>query len=206
MISIVCLKWGSLYGPSYVNFLYNEVEKYVTIPHEFICFTENKEGVICKTSELPNLNVQGWWNKLWLFNELPVKYSRIFFMDLDTIIVENIDNILSNLKDDNFYIARNWWPNKHNNYASGLMSWINSKETAIYETFANSDFSTNWPGHGDQGFIEFCKKDVIFFQDEFPDMFVSYKAHYKKGQRAKMIYFHGNPRPHKVPELWNSRP
>ena len=201
MVSIVCLKWGNKYSSEYVNKLYAEVCKYVTIPHEFICFTENSSGVKAPTSQLPDLKLTGWWNKMWLFNpSLPVKYERIFYMDITTVILDNIDSILSNLTDD-FYIAENWWKTS-GEYASGLMSWKKGNES-LWEKFRTTKHR---PGHGDQGFIEHYRKDVTYFQDVFPDMFVSYKAHYLKGQRGKMIYFHGNPRADTVKAIWDQRP
>ena len=42
---ITCLKWGDKYGPEYVNNLYKMVSRNITIPYEFICFTDNKQGI-----------------------------------------------------------------------------------------------------------------------------------------------------------------
>lgn len=197
MISFICLKWGTLYSDEYVNKLYSGIQQNVTIPHEFICFTENKGKVLAPTKPLPNLGLEGWWNKMWLFNkELPVKYDRIFYLDLDTVICSNIDHIVSNL-DKEFYILRDFYrPNS--GWGSGLMSWKKGREH-LWETF---NTTKHRPGHGDQGFIQAYKTGpVTFWQDSFKDI-ISYKVHYKKGERGSIVCFHGKPRPHEVPELW----
>ena len=45
MINIVCLKFGTLYGPDYVNKLYAGVKQNTTVPFKFHCFTEKPEGI-----------------------------------------------------------------------------------------------------------------------------------------------------------------
>jgi hypothetical protein len=42
---VFCLKWGTKYGPEYVNKLYNMVQRNTTLDYEFICLTENKTGL-----------------------------------------------------------------------------------------------------------------------------------------------------------------
>ena len=38
---VVCLKYGNKYSAEYVNKLYNGVKRNLTIPFEFVCFTED---------------------------------------------------------------------------------------------------------------------------------------------------------------------
>ena len=60
MIDIVCFKWGPKFGPEYVNNLYNAIQRHVTVPHRFICYTDDPTGVECETREfLVDLPV--WW-------------------------------------------------------------------------------------------------------------------------------------------------
>lgn len=198
MVSFICLKWGTLYTAEYVNKLYQSIQKNVsTTTYEFTCFTEDSTDIVAPTKPLPDLALEGWWNKMWLFNkDLPVKYDRIFYLDLDTVICSNIDHIVSNLTQD-FYILRDPYRLKHG-WGSGIMSWRKGQEH-LWEIFNTTN---NRPGHGDQGFIQAYKTGpVTFWQDNFKDI-ISYKVEYKKGSRGSIIYFHGKPRPHEVPELW----
>jgi len=208
MVSIICLKWGTLYGPEYVNKLFNEIEKFVTIPYEFICFTDNNSGVSAPTYALPDLKLEGWWNKLWLFNEnLPVQFNRIFYIDLDTVIFDNIDHILSNLV-KRFYMLRDFY--RSTGFGSGLMSWDLNKEFYLWELFQRHRNKPlqSLPGHGDQGFIEVhANKPIHTFQEEFPGEVTSYKVHRIRDKVAdgKIMCFHGIPRPHEVPGIWDKR-
>ena len=39
--NIICMKWGTKFGASYVNRLYDMVERNTTVPHRFVCFTDD---------------------------------------------------------------------------------------------------------------------------------------------------------------------
>jgi hypothetical protein len=42
---VICMKWGALYAPDYVNVLYNACRVQITGPFRFVCLTENTEGL-----------------------------------------------------------------------------------------------------------------------------------------------------------------
>ena len=114
MLNIICLKHGDKYPPVYVNKLYSMTMRHLTVPHRFICFTDNSAGLFptLEVKMLPkNSEISGWWWKLYLFNEeLFSEDDTNFFMDLDTVIVNNIDHLvvlLWSLRDmyDNKYLV-----------------------------------------------------------------------------------------------------
>lgn len=43
--TIVCIKWGTLFGPEYVNRLYSGVRRNMARPVRFMCMTENADGL-----------------------------------------------------------------------------------------------------------------------------------------------------------------
>ena len=46
-ITVVCMLWGKWCAPlgiTYVNRLYNMVQRHLSIPHEFICFTDRHDS------------------------------------------------------------------------------------------------------------------------------------------------------------------
>ena len=73
MINVVCLYWGDKYDTNYVQVLYNMVERNLTVPHKFICFTDHTKihkmvkGDI-EFRSMPHHNYQGWWNKLTILS------------------------------------------------------------------------------------------------------------------------------------------
>jgi len=68
---VICLKWGDRYSSEYVNKLYRGIIRNTTYKVDFICYTENsegvQEGVIIK--DLIEKDWKGWWGKASLFSE-----------------------------------------------------------------------------------------------------------------------------------------
>ena len=89
---VVCVKYGTKYGPDYVNKLYHGVQKNLTIPHNFICYTEDPSGLDKEINVAPlNKGFDGWWNKASIFNGSFQDGTKVIYIDLDMIIVGNID-------------------------------------------------------------------------------------------------------------------
>ncbi|RDC73390.1 glycosyl transferase [Rhodovulum sp. 12E13] len=43
--TVACIKWGTLFGPEYVNRLYSGVRRNLSVPVRFLCMTERPEGL-----------------------------------------------------------------------------------------------------------------------------------------------------------------
>ena len=97
-VHVICLKWGDKYSAEYVNKLFNSVKRNTSVPFSFTCFTEDHSGIDSdiRIEPLPHSTIQSWWNKLYLFSDaMPFNYGdRILFIDLDTVITGNIDDIM----------------------------------------------------------------------------------------------------------------
>ena len=73
---IFCMKWGTVYGPDYVNILHAMVARNITGPFQVVCFTDDatgiREEVMCRP--LPSLHceippdVPGKWPKVALWS------------------------------------------------------------------------------------------------------------------------------------------
>ena len=55
MANVICMKWGDLYGPQYVNRLYAMVKRHLNIDFRFECFTDDQDGI----------RSVGWISDLW---------------------------------------------------------------------------------------------------------------------------------------------
>ena len=188
---VVCLKTnnitsiGDSYNISHVYKIQEMVKKYVTIDHEFCCLT-NEVGLNCKTIPLEYDNY-GWWNKLELY-KIP---GPVFYLDLDTIILDNIDDILTNLKGRQlslYFYPRNLraynrellQPDRFNNkrwihemvssmmYWSGDMSflWRHVQELSLFKVLKSYDRKGVCALRGDQELMswileEFNYKNII---------------------------------------------
>ena len=43
--TVVCIKWGTAFGPEYVNRLYSGVRRNLKAPVRFLCMTEHADGL-----------------------------------------------------------------------------------------------------------------------------------------------------------------
>lgn len=204
VIAMVLKNDGNVYNYNYVNALSNAIRKNTTKNIEIVCLTDNPTGFNRNINRIIPLkhNFPNWWSKIELFRPDIFQNERVFYMDLDTIIVDNIDEILEFEFD--FCALSDFY--KLTNVGSGLMSWNSSKVTKIYEEFIKkSDFIMSTYLEGDQQWIDQNKPQTVYFQDIFPKEILSFKKHCLKNDNnivipdmAKIICFHGIPRPHAI--------
>lgn len=204
MITIACVYWkdpsGSDFPDWWVSKLQEMVSKHVTVPYRFVCLSNT--NVPCEKIELED-NLPGWWSKIELFR--PGLFNgRVFYLDLDTLIVDNIDDLLE--LDQRFIGLRPFnptralWPSY---FASGLMSWeADGDFDFLYEEFREDQIPIiKW----DQEYLSAKmkeKRESVYYWQELVDGIYSFKRHINKGKVTtppKVICFHGKPRP------WNLR-
>jgi hypothetical protein len=95
---VLCMKWGTKYGPEYVNRLYAMVHRHLRGPFRFVCLTDSDEGVRKEVECLPipdlalpdGLPERGW-KKLTTFEaDLHGLRGTALFLDIDIVIVDDI--------------------------------------------------------------------------------------------------------------------
>lgn len=173
-------------GAEYVNILHAAVERHLTVPHKFVCFTDNPTGINCETRPIKG---DGWFAKLYLFKEFTE--GKVIFFDLDTLIVDNI-NFMAKFN-GKFAILRDFYRPK--GYGSGVMMWRGGFGHEITDSY-EADGCPMVNG-GDQIYIESKVKKAKLLQDLYPNKIVSYKAHAMTGKpdKAAIVAFHGYPKP-----------
>lgn len=173
---VVCLKWGNKYDASYVNKLYAMVKRNITIPYEFVCFTEDANGIDpnITTYPLPTLPITGWWYKPYFVgNELPIK-GKLLFLDLDVIVFANIDKLFE-FEPNKFCIIRDFNRSVRSNW--------DRMNSSVFRTYVGQ-YDDKWqqfklnPGNetkrfrGDQDWMFKNIRDHAFWPD---DWVMSYK-------------------------------
>jgi len=204
MINIVCLKWGNKYGSEYVNRLYRACQARITKPFVFWCFTDMALGINpdIRTMSLKfSAQLDSWWNKISLFdpdNGLP-KGEQIFYIDLDTLIVDNIDQLLTDKAPD-IVVLEDFYQgiaSSAGKIGSGLMSWRHGDYEHVWSRFIHDPVAAveSVKPHGDQAWIEQQIDAWYCWQDLFPGAVVSFKMHCQSGipPGAKIICYHGRP-------------
>jgi hypothetical protein len=95
---ILCMKWGTKYGPEYVNRLYAMVARHLRGPFRFVCLTDRSDGVRPEVEclpipslALPDGSPERGWKKLTTFEaDLHGLRGTALFLDLDVVIVDDI--------------------------------------------------------------------------------------------------------------------
>lgn len=117
MKQVICIKWGTVYGPEYVNVLHAMVRRNTTGESKLVCFTDDNTGIRPEVEclPLPQLgceippDVPGKWPKIALWGrELFGLTGTALFVDLDSVIVSNIDDYFTHGDPNDVYVARNW--------------------------------------------------------------------------------------------------
>jgi hypothetical protein len=114
---IFCMKWGTAYGPKDVNVLYAMVARNISGEFKLVCFTDDATGIRPEVTCLPlpplgceiPPDVPGKWPKvaLWTKN-LHDMEGVALFIDLDSVIVDNIDCYFEHGDPSDVITARNW--------------------------------------------------------------------------------------------------
>ncbi|MBC6427940.1 MAG: glycosyl transferase [Cellvibrionales bacterium] len=115
MKQIICINWGTRYGPPYINRLYASVVRNITPPFRFVCFCDNSAGIRAEVDcqPLPGLpfilpeTKSGIWRKSQLWNaQLADLQGPVLFLDLDVVITANIDPFFTRGQPDDVILAR----------------------------------------------------------------------------------------------------
>lgn len=205
-VVVSVLKSGGVYTVEYVNKLANAIARHSTVDYEFVCltdtpdadFNENVSRTIQLTDDLP-----GWWSKIEMFKPGLFPGQTCVFFDLDTIILDNIDDILGNdykrltMLDDFYYPGSG---------ASGVLAWKHDDHTHIYERFFIPELDPMRQCiRGDQQWIAKSVYTYDTFQALFPGSMVSFKKDCTRTPNnvitppgAKVLCFHGTPKPHEL--------
>lgn len=111
-VLILCMKWGDLYGPEYVNNLAEGVRKHLRRPYRMVCFTDDPHGIRPDVEilpipelDLPSGKKDRRWRKLGLFrSDLYGLSGTALFLDLDLVVVSELDSFFD--AEGDFLIVR----------------------------------------------------------------------------------------------------
>lgn len=127
---VLCIKWGTMYGPEYVNVMYGMVSRNLSGPFLLICFTDDTNGIRSEVEclPLPELGVEvpaeapGKWPKqaLWAKDLFGLEGVALF-LDLDSVIVDSINPYFEYGDADDVITARNW-----------VKPWLKMAQTSVF--------------------------------------------------------------------------
>jgi hypothetical protein len=216
IVNIVCLKWGDVYSPDYVNNLYSMIKRNITLPFRFICLTENSQNIRAEVEiwplpefQEPPLEYARYcqaWRKLALFKSgLAGMQGKVLFLDLDVVIMSNIDSFFSYSK--KLSIIENWYqPGRLVGQAS-VICYDSGQVEFLLQHYLDDPIKVLKEYRTEQAYITgFLGKEGL---DYFPPGWcISFKKHcmpsgiarffsakVRKPTAAKIVVFHGRPNP-----------
>lgn len=113
---VICINWGTAYGPRFINRLYAMVARNITPPFSFTCFTDNPAGIRAEVrcEELPPIDYEipkvrrGIWPKSRLWGpRLGSLTGPVLFLDLDLVITGSLDDLFTFGDPDDVILSRN---------------------------------------------------------------------------------------------------
>jgi hypothetical protein len=227
-VNVICMKWGTLYGPHYVNRLARMVARTLARPHRFLCFTDDAEGLDpgVETAPLPPIELAPEhamkpWRKIGLFNARLADLSGpALFLDLDVVVVGGLDAFFDH-EPGAFCIIRNWTRPERRVGNSSVYRFEVGADSYVLDRFRSAPHQ-DWIDRyrNSQTFLSDSVRDIRFWPAEWC---VSFKKHClprwprrlvetpRLPEGARIVVFHGLPNPEDAaegrwPSVWWKRP
>jgi hypothetical protein len=215
---VICMRWGALYPPVYVNVLHSAVRRHLSGPFRFVCLTNEAEGLDegIEAFPIPDLGYgpehwrHGAWPKLSVFvDDLYGLMGRALFIDLDSVIVNSLAPFFD-IPGDLVSIAggprwRRGTSNPRPDLATGVFSFDLGSQPQIAEQFRRDPTGAFREFGIEQRFVQAHVTSWTTWPEEWV---ISFKRHLRRPllvdrclpPRApypgtRIVAFHGNPRP-----------
>lgn len=192
MITVACvLRQGGKvgYDASWVHKLQAAVSRNLSIEHEFVCLSDC--DVDCKRIPLEFAG-SGFWAKLELFR--PNLFSTpVLYLDLDTVICQPIDDIVSKVQDQPFVM----WHEYDRDIHSSAMMWWRGNHSYLWDTYCSHPLD-HWknlygkpPLYGDQALISEHTTHTLFTDHMPAEWFhiAGNKDREEQMQQVKILHF-----------------
>jgi hypothetical protein len=142
-LNFFTFKWGTLYGPEYVNRLYGSINKYCSTPFNFTCITDDSTGILPEIGLLDynQIGPDSWRvypqnqiftrEKLTLF-DLDIPGTKLW-VDLDLLIHGDITELVNRDFEKPTFILNHWNIKKehaHKWFGKGSDCHVNSSFVA----------------------------------------------------------------------------
>jgi hypothetical protein len=212
---VLCMKWGSLYPAEYVNVLYSACRKYITGDFQFVCLTNESEGIRSEVQihPVPEIGLDEWhyyngaWPKIAVFlSNLYGLEGRALFIDLDTVLLDTIDAMFE-VPGSLVAIDNDPWKEKTGRpqTMSSIFAFdLGSLGYLVDQIKADRDVLVK--RHTiEQAFLHVAVQNISYWPQEW---LVSFKYHLRRpllvdrflppkipSKPARLLIFHGKPRP-----------
>ena len=168
------MKWGSRYGPEFVNRLYTSIKRHTKKITKVYCFTDDpkniNKNVICKPLpglNLPNIISLTPWRKLsvWQFPLYDLT-GDVLFLDLDLVITGNLDQFFD-YKPGRYCVIENWTQLGQNIGNTSCFRIPVGTYHSIFKDFEDDPVKIWKKYHIEQIYISDKIKDQVFWPSDW---------------------------------------
>lgn len=225
MFTVVCLKWGTAFPALHVNVLHAAVRRNLSIPFRFVCLTDNPDGLAegIDAMPIPDMGLKteqwayGWWAKLSIFKRgLFPDADAVMYLDLDVLVQGSLDPFVQMVRSGNhLHILREWNPTLWSLFPlalrpdrgvqGSLMAFRPGEAHYIFDDFMADKEKAYRTAHDDQSYLTKTVVDRVYWPHDWCVSFRRCCLWYypfnlvfrtvRRPKRAKVIVFHGLPRP-----------
>ena len=233
-LTVVCFYWYDpqakcrkiyRYKPEHVYLLKWMVERNLTIPHEFICVTDNPEQfegkiktvLLDKTTFI--LGTRYAKLMLWRRDIGSIIGKRMLYLDLDCVITDSLDPVVDRTEDVVLWRNPNFGAPRRARYNTSIMLITAGARPQLYEHFDPEYHPTHlriWWGGTDQAWIShklshteeayWTNVDGIYGAGRLKDIVPGVGT--ELPENARIVFFPGSRIPHmketKVKHPWIS--
>ncbi|MCH2095201.1 MAG: glycosyl transferase [Rhodobacteraceae bacterium] len=224
LANIICIKWGTVFGPEYVNRLYSGVRRNIDYPVRFMCMTEHAEGLHPQVEVLPLpsepyqhdmdaalavANRQGAMKKVSLFRKglIPDLQGHVLGFDLDVVITGDLTQIYDMAPGK--VCMRHDWTEKRKGRPTGhgsVFRYNPELHGFLYKDIAGNAYSEVEQARGseqrytshkamERGCFEYIPEtQVVSFKYDCNGFPLNYLRAPKLPADARVVCFHGRPK------------
>ena len=222
--TIACIKWGTLFGPEYVNRRYSGVRRNLARPVRFLCMTEHADGLHpnIEVLDLPVepfaepmnaalavANRQGAMRKVSLFKPglIPDLQGSVLGFDLDVVITGDLEPIWSMAP--GHICMRHDWTEKRKGRPTGhgsVFRYDPAQHGFLYNDLAANPYDEVEKARGseqrytshkamDREVFHYIPEDwVVSFKYDCNPFPWNYLMAPRLPQDARVVCFHGRPK------------
>ncbi len=210
--TFVCMKWGTRYGPVFVNRLFKAVKRNMDKPFRFICFTDDNTDIIddVETHPLPPINIPDHvsitpWRKLSLW-QTPLGdmvTGDIVVLDLDLVITGPLAPLFD-YHPGEFCVIDNWTQPGENIGNTSVFRIPIGRYSKIFDQFNSDPHAILNQFRIEQQYISKTISKQIFWPSQWcvsfkhsllPRFPLNWFQDTKLPQDTKIVAFTGHPDP-----------
>ena len=175
--TVICMKWGTRYGPEFVNRLASMVRRNTKRSTRFICFTEDESMVDSSLDieihPLPDINIPerfSWspWRKLsvWQAPLAGITSGDILFLDLDLVVTGSLDDFFD-YQPGKYIAIDNWTQPGQGVGNTSAFRFPTGKYTHIFDDFDSDPEKILSKWRIEQQYISDTIDEMLFWPKEW---------------------------------------